>query len=177
SLFAVLIAAVSFSGCATMVDPASGALTDAEITQIVLTANQGVIEDGQIAAARAASDAVKGFAGMIVQDHTAANLRITELVARAGITPVESALSRQLAANAGRTAEAIGTWRGTEFDRIFMETQVQLHRWFLSTIDENLIPSVRHPELRALLEAQRGSIAVHLARAQQVRSGMLAEGH
>lgn len=172
SFTALLVACLSLAGCGTMMDPEHGALTDGEIAQLVMNANHGEIEHGQIATTRAASPVVRDFASMLIQDHTAANQRTSEVVSRGNITPVENELSRQLAANASRTAETIGTWRGAEFDRIFMDTQVELHAWLLRTIDENLIPSARNPELRTLLESQRGSVAVHLARARQIRSNL-----
>ncbi len=153
-------------------DPVHGSLTDGEIAQIFMNANHGEIEHGKIATTRAASAGVRDFANMLIQDHAAADQRASEVASRANITPVDNELSRQLAANASRTAETLGTWRGAEFDRLFMDTQVELHEWLLRTMDENLIPSSRNPELRALLEAQRGSVAVHLARARQIRSSL-----
>lgn len=170
SIATLLVALVSLNGCATGMDPIQGVLTDPEIAQIVMNANQGEIEQGQIATTRAASSAVRDFARMLIQDHTAANQRANELASRENITPVSNELSREMVSNASRAAETLGTWRGAEFDRVFMETQIEFHQWLLSTIDENLIPSVQNRELRVFLETQRGSVASHLARARQIRS-------
>ena len=166
----LLIAATFLSGCGTM--PGQAPLTDAEITQIVMSSNNGEIRQGELATSRASSEAVRDFGRTLVSDHSAANQRTTALAERSGITPLATDLTRKLEANTERSLETLGTWRGSGFDRSFLDTQVQFYQWLLDTIDANLLPSVSNPALKEELEAQRGSVAVHLAHAQQLRSSL-----
>lgn len=53
-----------------------------------------------------------------------------------------------------------------------MRAQADLHQWLLTSPDTALIPLARDPELRALLETQRGSVAAHLERARAVLNGL-----
>lgn len=169
---ALLVASVVFLGC-TSASSDQRVLTDPEIVQIILTLHQGEMQHGELATVRSSSHSVRDYARVVGGDHRAAGSHIRTLASTTvELTPVESELSIQLASRSNRSLETLGTWRGTEFDRRFMDVQIELHEWMLDTIEKNLIPSARNRELRALLESQRGAVANHIARAREIRSGL-----
>ena len=57
-------------------------VNDAQITSIVVTANQVDIDAGQFASSRATNDDVKAFARLMVTDHTGVNKSATDLAAK-----------------------------------------------------------------------------------------------
>ncbi|HYC58991.1 MAG TPA: DUF4142 domain-containing protein [Thermoanaerobaculia bacterium] len=163
------------SACTTMDPPmtaAPGALPDADIAGIVTAANEGEVQQGNAASARATSADVRSFAQMMVTDHTAALNTARDTFSRNGITPAENYTTRKLRDNSQLTVTNLATYSGAAFDRTYMQTQVDLHQWLLTTLDQALIPSAANAEVRSLLQTQRASVAAHLERARSIRAGL-----
>ncbi|MBV8517000.1 MAG: DUF4142 domain-containing protein [Acidobacteria bacterium] len=148
-----------------------GALSANDVAGIVATANEGEIQEGQAAAPRATSAEVRAFAQMMVSDHTAALTAARDAFARNNVTPAENDTMRTLREGAQRTVTNLATYNGAAFDRMYMQSQVDVHQWLLTTMDTVLIPSSRG-EMRTLLETQRAAVASHLDRARQIRAGL-----
>jgi putative membrane protein len=148
-----------------------GALPASDVAGIVATANEGEIQQGQAAAPKATSAEVRAFAQMMVSDHTAALTAARDTFARNNVTPSENDTTRTLREGSQRTIANLATYNGAAFDRMYMQSQVDLHQWLLTTMDTVLIPSSRG-EMRTLLETQRASVASHLERARQIRAGL-----
>jgi putative membrane protein len=173
SILMCSITLVLATACATTdMQTMPGAMPENDVAGIVRTANQGEVEQGQAASSRAQSADVRSFASMMVTDHTAALNRANEVWSRNNITPTDNETSRTLADNSRRTISALSTYTGTAFDRQYMQAQVDLHQWLLTSLDTTLIPSARTPENRTLLQTQRGSVATHLERARQILNGL-----
>lgn len=152
--------------------PADGVvLNEPEIAGIVMTANTGEIELGQLALSKSRNQAVREFAQRMITDHTAVNQQIQTIASQTGVQPQETTTTRQLRQNVMETAEALRTMEGQQFDEAYMENQVATHRWLLDTLDRSLIPA-SEGDVRAALEDYRRTVADHLQQAQRVQ-GML----
>lgn len=179
-------------------DGSASALTDPEIAMVLRRANDGEIQQGQLALMRATSPAVLSFAQLMVTDHTAANARQMALYMNRGITPADSDLSRQLVKeatdgldmlrgvtdNPGNTSDGGaqdlgGTDGGTggpdgglgsAFDRAYMDVQVTMHTRVLMLIDSALLPAARDAALRAELDTTRAAVQGHLNDARDLRA-------
>jgi putative membrane protein len=165
---AIGAAMLVMTACATM-DTATmpGALPASDVAGIVMTANQGEIQQGQAASSKATSSDVRAFAQMMVTDHTAALNMARDTFARNNVTPGENDITRRLQDVSQRTVTNLATYKGAAFDRTYMQSQVDLHQWLLTSLDTALIPSSRG-EMRTLLETQRASVATHLEHARQL---------
>lgn len=148
---------------------AASAPTDPQIAAIVVAANEADIAAGEQAAEKAESEQVKEFARTMVRDHTAANQQATELVQRVGITPEENDTSRSITTNAGATRERLAGMSGPEYDRAYVDSEVEYHQFVLSALDNELIPSAQNAELKALLEQVRPAFQAHLDHARQLQ--------
>jgi len=148
---------------------AGAALVDGRIANELLVTNAVDSTSGALAVGRAQRAAVKAFAQMMVRDHGAANRRVIALVQRAALAPSESQESRALMAGAEQAAGATQSASGADFDRAYMAEQIRFHQSALDAIDQRLLPRASTPELRALLQQQRASVAAHLQRAQKIR--------
>jgi putative membrane protein len=137
-----------------------------------MTANEGEVQQGNAASARATSADVRSFAQMMVSDHTMAMNNGRDVFSRNGITPSENATTRTLRETSQRTVTNLNTYSGPAFDRTYMQSQVDLHQWLLTSLDTALIPSAMNPEVRSLLQTQRASVATHLDRARQILNGL-----
>jgi putative membrane protein len=167
---ATMVAMLLTTACATTnMDSAAmaGAIPPPEVAGIMMAANEGEVQQGQAAAPRASSTDVRAFAQMMVTDHTNAIAMARETLARNGVTPAENDVSRRLRETSQRTVTNLATYNGPALDRVYMQTQVDLHQWLLTSLDTALIPSSRG-EMRTLLETQRASVAMHLERARQI---------
>jgi putative membrane protein len=167
----MLLAACAMN-TATNMATMPNATPEPEIAALVTVANEGEVQQGQAASSRATNADVRAFAQMMVTDHTNALATARDTFNRTAITPADNSISNTLRENSATTVRNLETYTGAAYDRMYMRTQVDLHSWLLRQLDNNLIPSARTPELRTLLQTQRGAVAAHLDRAQSILSGL-----
>jgi putative membrane protein len=138
-------------------------LTDTEIAGVTEAANASEIEQAKIAE-------VKRFAGMMLMHHQQAQ---TDL-ARLGIKTADSPVSIQLDTASASTLDLLKNATG-DFDRVYIDSQVEAHRNVIALIDSQLLPSAKEPSLRAYLQKVRNQVEAHLQQAetqQQTLSAM-----
>jgi putative membrane protein len=152
--------------------PAAPALTDADIAHVAVTANAIDSAMGELAKTKASSSAVKDFAQTMVTDHGAVNKKAVQLAQRLKVTPQENDVSRQLQQGADEARAGLESKSGAEFDRAYMQREVQYHQAVLDALDKALIPSAQNAELKALLEGVRPAFVAHLERAKQVQGSL-----
>jgi putative membrane protein len=167
-LTAALLLAAACAPMTTTDATTAGGLAEGDIAGIVTAANEGEIQQGNAASSRATSADVRAFAQMMVADHTTALDNARAVFSANNITPADNDVTRALRTESQRTVTNLATYTGAAFDRRYMQTQVDLHQWLLTSLDTALIPSARTPELRQLLQTQRGSVAAHLERARTI---------
>jgi putative membrane protein len=144
----------------------SVALSDAQIAHIVMTANSGDSAVGALAAGKATNAQVKDYGQMMVRDHGGANKQLWELTQRLAITPEEGDVSRQLSMDVESAKTSLSAKTGADFDRSYIEGEVQMHQKVLDQLDQTLIPGTQNAELKSLLQQIRPTVAAHLERAR-----------
>jgi putative membrane protein len=153
--------------------PASGgAVTNPQIADIVVAANEVDIKAGELAQSKAMDPGVKAFAQRMITDHTGVNQAATDLVTQLGVTPEPNPVSQQLRDNGATTRRTLEGKSGAEFDRAYIENEVAYHQAVLDAIDNTLIPSAQNAELKALLEQTRPAIASHLQHAKEIQGSL-----
>lgn len=153
--------------------PAPPPLSDGEIAAISKAVNDGEIELSRLAKSKARDRRVKEFAAMMTKEHTEANKREDALARRASITAIENETSRKLGEDVKTRAEALKTTaKGPEFDRAYMDAQVQMHTMVLDMITTQMLPAAQNPELKAELEAMRGAVEAHLTQARDIQTSL-----
>lgn len=165
--------ALAFAACATttVVEPAPDP-ADAEILAIAMAANQGEIQESEIARTSATSQAVRDFAAMMVQHHTAALDQERNWSTSEGVSSMANDSSRALASNSAQSVSALRQYSGAALDRVYMQRQVALHRYVLNGIDSVLLPRANDVELRAHLEQMRATVQSHLTQAERIVAGL-----
>lgn len=151
---------------------AGGTVTDPQIADIVVAANEVDVAAGELAQSRATDPRVQQFAQRMVTDHTGVNQQASQLVQRLGVTPEPSPTSQQLRQGGEQNRSRLQGLRGAEFDRAYIEHEVAYHQQVLDAIDDTLLPSAQNAELRALLEQVRPAIEAHLQLAQQIQGSL-----
>ena len=145
-------------------------LTDANIAAIVVAANNVDINNGEVAKTKASTPAVKQFAQMMIKDHGSVNQKAKALVAKLGIQPEENDASRKLVEDGDHKRADMQTKTGMDFDKFYIDDEVDYHQAVLDKIDKDLIPSAQNPQLKSLLETVRPAVAQHLEHAKQIQS-------
>jgi putative membrane protein len=156
----------------TAAPAASGAVTDPQIADIVVAANEVDIRAGELARTKGTNPQVGEFAQRMITDHTAVNEQASQLVQRLGVTPEPNPTSRQLRASGEQNRSHLQGLSGADFDRAYMEHEVEYHQQVLDAIDNTLIPNAQNPELRALLEQTRPAVEAHLQHAKEIQSSL-----
>jgi putative membrane protein len=169
-MVAIALLALAAGGCAANASMASGPgkhLTEAEIAAAMTTANQGEIEEGQLALQRGSSAPVRDLAQRIVTDHTTSNEQMSALVQSAALTPKENDLSRSLLQDHQAAMDTLNARTGADFDRAYLQRQAAAHRYVLSLLDNVFIPSAQSSAMKAQLAGDRAAVAAHLEMATQ----------
>ena len=171
ALVLMAVLALAAGGCASMTGGARSDMPNADghIANIMVVANDGEAQQGSAAASRASSADVRSFAQMMVNDHTNAMNAARDTATRAGIALLENDTTNALRSGTPQVISNLNTWSGADYDRQYMQYQIALHQWLLNALDTQLIPLAHNPELKALLQTQRGAVASHLEQARAIR--------
>lgn len=149
-------------------------LNDAEVADVVLTADNIDIDLARLAQTRSKNAEVLKFAGTMITDHSAVNAKATALAGKLGITPENNAVSQSLLAGARTARAALEPLQGTAFDEGYIAREVAFHQAVLDALDTLLIPTTSNAELKQLLVSVRPAIAAHLAHAQMLQRSLVA---
>ena len=147
-------------------------VSEANIAAIVVAANNADIAYANLALSKAQTSGVRSFAQTMINDHSGVNRNAVDLVTRLGITPVENSVSLDLRDNAEAIVDRLRDKDGMEFDKDYMDNELEYHNTLLKTIDDMLLPSALNGELRTLLRNTRLAVTAHLEHAKAVRSSL-----
>ena len=145
-------------------------VTDAQIAAIVVVANQVDIDAGLLAESKASTENVKGFAQVMVIEHTDVNKQATDLVASLTVTSQDNPTSQSLKTGGEQNVAHLKTLSGAAFDKAYIDHEVTYHELVLKTLDTTLIPNAQNAELKALLVEVRPVFVRHLEHAKRVQT-------
>jgi len=151
---------------------AQTSLTDPQIAMIAVTANSIDIDAGKLALEKSSNPKVKEFAQMMVRDHTAVNRKATNLAKKLNLTPEESDTSRSLKSDADKTMTKLRELSGAEFDKAYVDHEVEYHEAVIKVVTDTLIPNTKNAELKKLLEGAGPIFTSHLNHAKEVQSSL-----
>ena len=148
------------------------AVSDAQIAQIVVTANAIDIKNGEIALKQSKTPAVAEFANLMIKDHTAVNNNAKALVTRLGVTPAASDTSNSLQTAADKEQKHLSTLHSAAFDRAYFENEVAYHKQVIDAIKDVLIPNAQNAELKKMLVDVEPAFQAHLEHAEKALAAL-----
>lgn len=149
--------------------PASAdALTDEQIAGITSLTNNSEIEQAKLARARSKDPQVLQFAGMMIAHHGAAQRKQDSM----SLGSADSKLSRDMIVEGSETMRVLKEKTGAEFDRAYMQAQVQGHQKALDAIENQLIPNAKREDLKAHLAELRPRVKQHLEQAERTAAAL-----
>lgn len=155
---------------------AGGGPSDAQIAEIVVTANQVDIDAGKLAKTKAHAKEVRDFAQLMITDHSGVNKSATELVQKLKVTPEPSPTSQSLQQGGDQNLANLKKLEGAAFDKAYIDHEVAYHEAVLSALDKTLIPSAQNAELKALLVKVRPAFVAHLDHAKEIQATLAKSG-
>lgn len=144
-------------------------LSDGQIAAVLMTVDDGEIQQAQSALQRATDPEVRAFATHMIDQHTASKQAGAQLASQTGLRPVESPKSRELQADASQQLERLNSADQANFDITYVSGQIEQHTAVLKLIEDQLLPAVNQPGLRDHLQTARGMVQEHLERARQIQ--------
>jgi putative membrane protein len=147
-------------------------LSDAQIAQVMLVANEGEVMLGQLGQTRATDISVRDFNARMVTEHTAARQRLEQLVQAQGLTPEDSPVSLAMQEEVARMIAALERAPDESFDLAMMGSQVAAHARTAMTADSLLAPQARNTALIQELQTQRGDVQEHLVEAATLHDSL-----
>jgi putative membrane protein len=150
----------------------SNTLTDAQIAGVTAAAHKGELGAAKLARKQSKNSQVKSFASKMIKQHGNAQKMEAQVATKAGITPAESDLSSQITQDSADAASKLQGLTGKDFDKAYMQGQVDAHQKVLDTLDNKLIPAAQNADLKALLQKERGVVSDHLDLAKKVNDSL-----
>lgn len=164
-IFGLLIATVSFF--VTPISAEKGALSDAQLAQILITANTGEVNEAQLALKKANNGELKAFANHMITDHSSSKKETAALASKLNLKLVQSDISRKLQKDSKANIAILRKKKGSALDQAYADAQVKAHSEVLDLFDTTLIPNAKNADLKALFTKTRPIIASHLEHAQK----------
>lgn len=161
--------ALSVCAAAFAVSTAMAAPGDGEIMAIAHAANTAEIDTGRLAKSRAQNPQVRQFAQQMIQDHTAMN---AELAKNLDLELMDNDESQRIREDALASLDRLKGLQGAEFDRAYIESQVEMHEKVIALMQGELIPNARNPQLKSTLDKAAPKVQSHLKMARQIRTAM-----
>ncbi|MBC7530131.1 MAG: DUF4142 domain-containing protein [Oligoflexus sp.] len=145
-------------------------VNDREILQILMTANEGKIDQAKQAKKISKSKPVKDFADMMILEHKQVQKDLKSWASKTKIKVGPSKLNDDLKNTAKASIEKLKRVSGKEFDRDYSANQVAMHQGLLDQLDSTLIPNAQDQELKDILAKVRTSVAAHLEKAKNLQT-------
>jgi putative membrane protein len=150
------------------------ALDDPTIVAIFDNANTADIETGNLAAKRGSTNEVRQFGAMLARDHSMVRQQGRDLAQKLGVTPTPPK-GDQSARDQAAVIRRLSGLSGSEFDRAFLQREVQFHKDVIAAIDSTLLPAIKNQELKALVVKVTPAFQAHLTMAENLLTRVAAK--
>jgi putative membrane protein len=138
--------------------------------------HSGEIDHGMLAQKKASDPRVRDYAEKLVNDHKGRMQKDEQLSNAVGVAPRDSEISSQIKSSSDRETSNLQSMSGVDFDRTYLDGQISYFRMVLDTLDRDLLPNARDPQLRASLQNSREQANDHLREAQELRNAISMPG-
>lgn len=162
----VLISSLLISGFSLAVTPKN----DAEIMNMLMTVNTEEMNLSTVGKTKSNNEKVKSFSEKMFNAHTNNNERAMSLQKKENLKLAESKPSMKTKTKAENTIENLKGMDAKNFDKAYMNAQIQMHQDTLKKLDTELIPNAKNDQLKTMLQTTKGHVQDHLKEAQQLQT-------
>lgn len=147
----------------------AGGFTVGDTMGVLGAVHAAEIEHGTMAQQKATDPRVKAYAQKVVEDHKARMRRDDKLMSGLGVSPRETQVSQQIKSASDQQTQRLNGLSGSDFDRAYIEEQINYYRTALDVFDRDLLPNAKDPQIRADIAEARSRANDHLKEAQDIR--------
>ena len=144
--------------------------TDKQFITKAAQSDQTEIQTSQLALKRSKNQEVKNFAQRMIQEHTNSTQQLTQIAKKKGFTPPKDVGKENKA-----LLSKLSKLNGTNFDRAYMQGQVQAHTKTLGEY-QNYLKQGQDSDLTAFASQVAPIVADHLQMAQTMAGGSATSG-
>jgi putative membrane protein len=159
----------------TAAETTAAKMTPSSVLSLIHQVNQDEIKLGKMAQVQAQNDKVKGFAKDMVDDHTALDKKLTDLVQKEGQGKVTLSASQIPAAKleqmkaSGQKAEAtLKSASGATFDKEYMSAMLKGHDNVLADLDAQLPALKGNDKIYDFVSDARDKVKAHRDHARDI---------
>ncbi len=149
---------------------APSARNDAKISAILMEANNADIDASMTAKRKTNNAEVRSYAVAMVNEHNSNNHELQQVMERANIKTRQNQESKNIKNSTRDAKNNYKSLNGDAFDRAYIDNEVSNHSQVLNTLDQDLIPNAKSPNLKAHLIKSRTTIAEHLDHAKRIQT-------
>lgn len=150
--------------------PAQAAPNDNEILNIIKTTNELEIDASKVAKSRSKNPEVTSYAEMMITEHKSNEKKGKEVSKAEKIKPKSNELAKELKKENKEKISGIKKLKGHEFDKAFMDLQVEMHTRLLTDLENSYIPGAQNSQLKSFLEETKTHVQEHLTKAQHIQT-------
>jgi putative membrane protein len=144
-----------------------GAADDAQIVQYVLDLDRAEVQTAEAIMGKLSDDVpVWRLALRTRVDHSNLDRKFRSL----RISPQESQLSRQLAADSDENIARLRGLSGSDLEQAYLESQISFHKSVVEVLDRELLPNAKNDALKARLLELRLETARYLDEAEFIQT-------
>jgi putative membrane protein len=143
-------------------------LTEPNIVALLDEANKADSAAGAFALTKATDPDVKAFARLMMGEHHALRLQGQQLAKKLNVTPQPPANDPVKKASESEMAALKAAPKGAEFDRIYIEQEVAIHKAVLD-LAEKAHGAAQNEELKKLIEQAKPIIEKHRDQAEEIQ--------
>jgi putative membrane protein len=140
--------------------------TDAKFAVEAANGGMAEVELGKLAQEKGLSQQVKDFGAMMVNDHSAANLKMTALAKSKGIS-----LPATISASEQKLKDDLSKKSGRDFDKAYAAAMVDDHQEDIKSF-ESALRELKDPDLKAFAAETLPTLKTHLAAIQKVQAAI-----
>lgn len=156
----VMIAMLSPAAVAQRAKDGAAAVTAHNFVRGTTAANRFEVHSSQLALTRSLSPRVRQFARLMIRDHRQADRQLTATARKVGLGTPDG-----LDARHARSLGMLRNARGPEFERAYIDSQVDAHLRLVS-LHRDYLRDARHPQVRRVAERWLPVFQEHLRMAQ-----------
>jgi len=143
--------------------------SDANVVDVITVANQGEIDYSQLGVEKATNPSVKQFAQLMVKDHGTMLDGVKSLATKLNVTPAPNDKVNDLQKeNQKDISDLNGKKVGKDFDKEFMDEQVDMHQETLDLLND-LDGKTTNADLKAAIADAKPKVQAHLDQAKAIK--------
>jgi putative membrane protein len=157
---------------AAVVSAEAAVVNDSQILDVVKTADEGEIDAAKVAKSKAHDTRVKDFAASMIEEHKANEKEGKKIAKNNNLKAESNDVSKNLKDDTKSKIKDLKQYKGSAFDKAYIDQQVTMHQQLLNDLDQTYIPAAQNAELKSFLQDTRTHVQEHLSKAQELQSDL-----